>query len=59
MSAASIDRYLRPAKAEDHIKGKSTTKPSPLLLSSVKISKATDEIEAAPGFSKAQPSTQS
>ncbi len=52
MSAASIDRYLRPAKAKDHIKGKSTTKPSPLLRSSVKIRKATDEIEAAPGFSK-------
>ncbi len=50
MSAASIDRYLRPAKAKDHIKGKSTTKPSPLLRSSVKIRKATDEIEAAPGF---------
>jgi hypothetical protein len=50
MSAASIDRYLRPAKAKDHIKGKSTTKPSPLLRASVKIRKATDEIEAAPGF---------
>ena len=50
MSAASIDRYLRPAKAKDHIKGKSTTKPSPLLRSSVKIRKATDEIESAPGF---------
>jgi hypothetical protein len=50
MSAASIDRYLRPAKAKDQIKGKSTTKPSPLLRSSVKIRKATDEIEAAPGF---------
>jgi hypothetical protein len=42
MSAASIDRYLRPAKAKDQIKGKSTTKPSPLLRSSVKIRKATD-----------------
>lgn len=50
MSAATIDRYLAPAKAKDHIKGKSTTKPSPLLRSSVKIRKATDEIEAAPGF---------
>jgi hypothetical protein len=50
MSAASIDRYLAPAKAKDQIKGKSTTKPSPLLRSSVKIRKATDEIEAAPGF---------
>jgi hypothetical protein len=50
MSAASIDRYLAPAKAKDQIKGKTTTKPSPLLRSSVKIRKATDEIEAAPGF---------
>ncbi|WP_237052121.1 integrase catalytic domain-containing protein [Mycobacterium avium] len=50
MSAASIDRYLAPVKAKDQIKGKSTTKPSPLLRSSVKIRKATDEIEAAPGF---------
>ena len=50
MSPASIDRYLAPAKAKDQIKGKSTTKPSPLLRSSVKIRKATDEIEAAPGF---------
>ena len=33
MSAASIDRYLQPAKAKDQIKGVSTTKPSPLLRS--------------------------
>src|SRR6202022_1751723 len=46
----AIDRYLAPAKAKDQIKGKSTTKPSPLLRSSVKIRKATDEIEGAPGF---------
>lgn len=50
MSAATLDRYLAPAKAKDQIKGKTTTKPSPLLRSSVKIRKATDEIEAAPGF---------
>ncbi|HWF70973.1 MAG TPA: DDE-type integrase/transposase/recombinase [Mycobacterium sp.] len=50
MSAATIDRYLAPAKATDQVKGKSTTKPSPLLRSSVTIRKATDEIEAAPGF---------
>ena len=41
MSAASIDRYL---------KGASTTKPSPLLRSSIKIRKAGDEVEAEPGF---------
>jgi hypothetical protein len=50
MSAASIDRYLKPAKAKDQIKGKSTTKASPLLRSSIKIRKAGDEVEQAPGF---------
>lgn len=50
MSSATIDRYLRGAKARDQIKGKSTTKPSPLLRSSIKIRKATDEVEDSPGF---------
>ena len=50
MSSATIARYLRPAKARDQIKGKSTTKASPLLRSSVKIRKATDEVEASAGF---------
>ncbi len=50
MSSASIDRYLRGAKATDQIKGKSTTKPSPLLRSSIKIRTAGDEVEAEPGF---------
>jgi hypothetical protein len=50
MSSASIDRYLRGAKASDQIKGKSTTKPSPLLRTSIKIRKAGDEVEASPGF---------
>ena len=50
MSSATIDRYLRAAKARDQIKGKSTTKASPLLRSSVKIRKATDEVETSPGF---------
>lgn len=50
MSAALIDHYLRLGKAKDHIKGKATTEPSPLLRSSVKLRTATDEIEAAPGF---------
>jgi hypothetical protein len=40
MSAASIDRYLKPAKATDQLRGKSTTKPSPLLRSSIKIHSA-------------------
>ena len=50
MSAASIDRYLKAAKATDQIRGVSTTKPSPLLRSSIKIRKAGDEVEAEPGF---------
>ncbi len=50
MSAASIDRYLKPAKATDQIRGVATTKPSPLLRSSIKIHKAGDEVEAEPGF---------
>ena len=50
MSAASIDRYLKPTKSADQIRGRSTTKPSPLLRSSIKIRKSTDEVEASPGF---------
>ena len=50
MSSASIDRYLRPTKATQQIKGVATTKPSPLLRSSIKIRKAGDEVEAEPGF---------
>jgi Integrase core domain len=50
MSAASIDRYLKPAKATDQIRGVATTKPSPLLRSSIKIRRAGDEVEAEPGF---------
>ncbi len=38
------------AKATDQIRGVSTTKPSPLLRSSMKIRKAGDEVEAEPGF---------
>ena len=50
MSAASIDRYLQGAKATDQIRGVATTKPSPLLRSSIKIRRAGDEVEAEPGF---------
>lgn len=50
MSAATIDRHLKSAKATDQIKGVSTTKPSPLLRSSIKIRKSTDEVEACPRF---------
>jgi hypothetical protein len=50
MSAASIDRYLKPARAKDQVRGVATTRPSPLLRSSVKIRKAGDEAEGEPGF---------
>jgi len=50
MSAATIDRYLGPARARDQISGVSTTKPSLLLRNSIKIRKAGDEVEAEPGF---------
>jgi hypothetical protein len=50
MGSATIDRYLRPARAKDQLRGASTTKPSPLLRSSIKIRKAGDEVEASPGF---------
>lgn len=50
MSAATIDRYLKTAKAKDQISGISTTKPSPLLRNSIQVRRAGDEVEAEPGF---------
>lgn len=50
MSSATIDRYLRGAKARDQITGRSTTKLAPLLRSAITIRKATDQVEASPGF---------
>lgn len=50
MSAATIDRYLAPAKATEGLRGTSTTKPSPLLRSSITVRRAGDEVEAEPGF---------
>lgn len=50
MSAATIDRYLAPARAKDPVRGISATKAGPLLRSSITIRKAGDEVEAAPGF---------
>ena len=55
MSSASIDRYLAPTKANDQIRGVSTTKPSPPLRSAITIRKAGDEVETEPGFSRATP----
>lgn len=50
MSAATIDRYLAPARARDPLRGMTTTKPSPLLRTSIRVRKAGDEVEDAPGF---------
>jgi hypothetical protein len=50
MSAATIDRYLKTAKAKDQISGISTTKPSPLLRNSIQVRRAGDEVEDEPGF---------
>lgn len=50
MSAATIDRYLKTAKASDQISGVSTTKPSLLLRNSITVRRAGDEVEAEPGF---------
>lgn len=50
MSAATIDRYLKTARAKDQISGVSTTKPSPLLRNSIHVRRAGDEVEAEPGF---------
>jgi hypothetical protein len=50
MSAATIDRYLAPARAKDPLRGKATTKPGTLLRNSITVRKAGDEVEAEPGF---------
>lgn len=50
MSPATIDRYLKTAKAKDRISGVSTTKPSPLLRNSITVRRAGDEVETEPGF---------
>ncbi|MFZ2164208.1 MAG: DDE-type integrase/transposase/recombinase [Propionibacteriaceae bacterium] len=50
MSAATIDRYLAPARAKDPLRGKSSTRPGNLLRNSISIRKAGDEVETEPGF---------
>ena len=47
--AATIDRYSAGARTRTR-SGIATTKPSPLLRSSITIRKAGDEVEAEPGF---------
>jgi hypothetical protein len=50
MSSATINRYLKPVKDGDPIRGKTTTKPGTLLRQSITIRKAGDEVENEPGF---------
>ena len=53
MSAATVDRYLRPARDRMRIKGISTTKPSPLLRNSIRIRTCADEAPDVPGVIEA------
>ena len=53
MSAATVDRYLKPARDRMRIKGISTTKPSALLRNSIAIRTCADEAPDAPGVIEA------
>lgn len=53
MSAATVDRYLKPARDRMAIKGISTTKQSPLLRNSITIRTCADEAPKAPGVIEA------
>jgi hypothetical protein len=50
MSAATIDRYLAPARERDTIRGVAATRASTLLRSSITIRKAGEGVEERPGF---------
>jgi hypothetical protein len=53
MSAATVDRYLKPARDRMRIRGISTTKPSPLLRNSITIRTCTEEAPNTPGVIEA------
>ncbi len=53
MSAATIDRYLEPARVSMRLRGVSTTTPSPLLRNSIGLSKAGDAPATTPGVIEA------
>ena len=53
MSAATVDRYLKPVRDRIRIKGVSTTKPSPLLRNSITIRTCADEAPDRPGVIEA------
>jgi hypothetical protein len=50
VSPATIDRYLKAAKARDPLRGKTATRPGSMLPGSITIRKASDEAAAEPGF---------
>lgn len=50
VSAATIDRDLKPVRDQDPMRGKAATKPGNLLPSSMTIRKAGDEVDDEPGF---------
>lgn len=53
MSAATVDRYLKPARDRMRIKGISATKPSPLLRNSIRIRTCAEEAPDSPGVIEA------
>lgn len=53
MSAATVDRYLKPARDRMRVKGVSTTKPSPLLRNSIAIRTCSEEAPKVPGVIEA------
>lgn len=53
VSGATIDRLLKPTRDGARLVGLSGTKPGPLLRNSIKVRKAGDEHEQAPGFVEA------
>ncbi len=53
MSAATVDRYLKPARDRMRIKGIWTTKPSPLLRNPITIRNCADDTPDRPGVIEA------
>jgi transposase InsO family protein len=50
MSISTMERIIKPTRDKMQLRGKTTTKPSALLKTSIKIRKAGDEVEQMPGF---------
>jgi len=53
MSAATVDRYLAPARRSMRLRGISTTLSSPLLRNSIGLSKVGDDAVTTPGVIEA------